>query len=217
MTLDVLRCSVAKDALLQAADGKYVPFIVDTEWGPFHVFVSLSSWLRNKYSVCESHYAALFGLNHLELEDLMLWNLDCVPPYVALLRWYKFQAIVFSVFPPAHDLFIKWTTSEVPDCILRRSDWRWRCFDDSEVVLLDLSSNHGQGFYLPCMIRRAFGLFIFWCVLAFQLLRYCCEEPRCEAMQGVLRFNQSFIVLEQLLLLSQEFIVGSFELLRIGL
>ena len=72
MTLDVLRCSVAKDALLQAADGKYVPFIVDTERGPFYVFVSLSSWLRNKYSVSESHYAALFGLYHLELEDLML-------------------------------------------------------------------------------------------------------------------------------------------------
>ena len=196
MTLNVLRCSVTKDALLQAADGKYVPIIVDTEWGPFHVFVSLSTWLRNKYSVSESHYAALFGLNHLELEDLMFWNLYCIPPYVALLRWYKFQAIVFSVFPPAHDLSIKWTASEVPDCILRRSDWRRRCFDDSEVVLLDLSSNHGQGFYLPCMIRRAFGLFILRRVLAFELFRYCGEEPCCEAMQGILRFNQSFIVLE---------------------
>ena len=216
MTLDVLRCSVTKDTLLQAANGKYVPFIVDTEWGPVHVFVSLSSLLRNKYSVSESHYAALFGLNHLELEDLMFRNLNGVPPYVALLRWYKFQTIVFSVFPPAHDLSIKWAASEVPDCILRGPDRRRRCFNDSEVILLDLSSHHSQGFYLPCMIRRAFGFFILWCVLAFQLLRDCGEEPCCEAMQGILRFNQSLIVLEQLLLFSQEFIVGSFELLRIS-
>ena len=71
MSLDELRASVTEDALLQAADGKNVPLIVDTERGPVNVFVSLGSYLRNEYSISESHYAALFGLNNLHLEDLM--------------------------------------------------------------------------------------------------------------------------------------------------
>ena len=87
MTLDELRASVTKDALLQAADGKNVPLIIDTERGPINIFGSLGSYLRNEYSVSESHYAAFFGLNHLHLEDLMFGDLNCVPSYVTLLRW----------------------------------------------------------------------------------------------------------------------------------
>lgn len=71
MTLDELCASVTKDAFLQATDGKYVPIIVDTERRPFNVFMSFSPYLRNKYSVSESHNAAGFGLNHLHLKDLM--------------------------------------------------------------------------------------------------------------------------------------------------
>ena len=36
-------------------------------------------------------------------------------------------------------------------------------------------------------------------------------------MQGILRFYESFIVFEQLLLFSQEFVVDSFKFLSIGL
>ena len=87
MTLDELRASIAKDSLLQATDGEDVPLIVVTEGGPVNGFVSVRSYLRNEYSVSESDHAAFFGLNNLHLEDLMFWNLYCVPSYVSLLRW----------------------------------------------------------------------------------------------------------------------------------
>ncbi len=60
MTLDVLRASVTKDTFLQAAYGKNISLIVETERGPVDIFVSFGSYLGNKNSVSESHDAALF-------------------------------------------------------------------------------------------------------------------------------------------------------------
>ena len=167
MSLDMLRASVTKDALLQATDGKYISLIVEAERGPVNILVPFSSNLRNKKSVGESHDTALFWLKYLELEDLMIWNLYRVPPYVALLRRYQLQTIVFSVLSPAHDLLIKCTTSEVPNCIFGRPDWRWRRFDDSEVVLLNFRSHHSQSFHTPCIIRCPFGLLLLLEILSF--------------------------------------------------
>ena len=72
MSLDMLRASVTKDALLQATDGKYISLIVEAERRPVNIFVPFSSNLRNKKSVGESHDTALFRLKYLELEDLMI-------------------------------------------------------------------------------------------------------------------------------------------------
>ena len=60
MALDMLRARVAKDAFLQAADGKNISLVEEAKRGPVDLLASFSSYLGNENSVRQSHYAARF-------------------------------------------------------------------------------------------------------------------------------------------------------------